>query len=184
MGVIDTAKSYIGKVTYVFGGDDLDGGKADCSSFVQTVFRKNGITIGRTTFDQIEQGTPVDKKDLQAGDLVFFQGTYATDGPSHVGIYIGGSQFIDCGSTGVRISDLNSSYWQEHYMTARRIPNTPVGDGAVTGNFSTGATATISSGGGSSLLGSIATFVTILLCVVGGFFFLSMAFGFTLNPLK
>ena len=183
MGVIDTAKSYIGKVRYVFGGDDLDNGVADCSSFVQTVFRKNGVSIGRTTFDQIEQGTPVDKKDLQAGDLVFFQGTYATSGPSHVGIYIGGSQFIDCGSTGVRISDLNSSYWQEHYMTARRIPNTPVGDGVVTGNFSSNATIT-SGSSGSGIFGSIAIFGLIILCVVCGMFFLSMAFGFSLNPLS
>lgn len=121
MSVVNTAQSYIGKVSYVFGADNLDGGQADCSSFVQSVFRKNGINIGRTTFEQINQGTKVSRDQLQAGDLVFFQGTYATDGPSHVGIYVGNNKFIDCGSTGVRVSDLNTSYWSTHYLSATRI---------------------------------------------------------------
>lgn len=126
MGIVSTAREYIGKVRYVFGADDLDGGQADCSSFTQTVFEKNGIDIGRNTEAQwTGQGTKVDKDNLQLGDLVFFKNTYNsnhTDGVSHVGIYTGNGKFIHCSSSkGVVESSLDSSYYQEHYLGAKRI---------------------------------------------------------------
>lgn len=126
MGVVNTAREYIGKVKYVFGADDLDGGKADCSSFTQSIYEKNGINIGRDTEAQwTGQGTKVSKDDLQAGDLVFFKNTYNsnhTDGVSHVGIYTGNGKFIHCSSSkGVVESSLDSSYYQEHYLGAKRI---------------------------------------------------------------
>ena len=52
MGIVDTAKSYINKVVYQFGADNIDGGVGDCSSFTQKVYEKNGISIGRDTESQ------------------------------------------------------------------------------------------------------------------------------------
>ena len=125
MGIVSTAKSYIGKVTYVFGADDLDGGQADCSSFTQTVFEKNGIEIGRDTESQwTGKGSNVEEQNLKAGDLVFFKDTYNsnhTDGVSHVGIYSGNGNFIHCGGNGVEESSLDNSYYKEHYLGAKRI---------------------------------------------------------------
>ena len=126
MGVVSTARDYIGKVDYVFGADDLDNGKADCSSFTQRVFEKNGLDIGRNTEAQwTGTGVKIDKEDLKAGDLVFFSGTYNsnhTDGVSHVGIYSGNGKFIHCSSSkGVVESDLNSKYYLDHYLGAKRI---------------------------------------------------------------
>lgn len=125
MGVIDTARYYIGRVTYVFGADDLDGGKADCSSFTQSVFEKNGITIGRDTEAQWTGiGEKVARNQLQVGDLVFFKNTYNSgkkDGVSHVGIYSGNGNFIHCGNDGVQESSLSSNYYSSHYLGAKRI---------------------------------------------------------------
>ena len=126
MGIVSTARNYIGKVSYVFGADDLDGGRADCSSFTQTVFEKNGINIGRDTQAQWTGiGEKIEKNELQAGDLVFFKNTYNsnhTDGVSHVGIYTGNGKFIHCSSSsGVVENSLDSDYYQKHYLGAKRI---------------------------------------------------------------
>lgn len=128
MGIVETAKSYIGKVSYVFGADSVDNGVADCSSFTQAVFKKNGLNIGRNTEAQWGKGTAVKKDDLKAGDLVFFRDTYPSgykDGVSHVGIYIGGGEFIHNSSNkGVTTSKLDNSYYKSHYLGAKRItPN-------------------------------------------------------------
>lgn len=125
MGVVDTAKSLIGQVKYVFGGGDIAGGKGDCSDFTEYVFAQNGFQIGGNTDAQYKHGTPVDKGNLIAGDLVFFKNTYNsgyTDGVSHVGIYMGNGQFIhNSSSGGVKVSNLNSAYYVDHWLGARRI---------------------------------------------------------------
>jgi uncharacterized protein YgiM (DUF1202 family) len=95
----------------------------DCSGFTYwVVLNTLGIDIGAGTFTQIDYGTAVQRGSLQPGDLVFFQNTY-TWGLSHVGIYIGNDQFIHAEneSTGVVISDLNSSYYSSRWYGARRI---------------------------------------------------------------
>lgn len=120
--VINKAKSYVGKVKYVFGAASPDSGKSDCSGFTQHVFKKAaGKSIGRTTLEQVKKGKKVAKKSLQKGDLVFFQGTYRK-GVSHVGIYIGSGKFIHCSSSGgVKISSLNGTYYVQHWMQGRRV---------------------------------------------------------------
>lgn len=179
MSVVSEAEKWIGKVKYVFGGDNVEGGEADCSSFVQYVFKKNGIDLPRVADDQSKVGTEVSKDQLQAGDLVFFQGTYDTEGASHVGIYIGNNQFIDCGSTGVRVSDLNSDYWSSHWYKATRV------DGSASANSSlTYGSSSSSSGIGGQAISGIAKFFMVLLSVVIGMFFLSQAFNIPINPLK
>jgi cell wall-associated NlpC family hydrolase len=116
--LIATAKTYMG-VPYVFGGESPTTG-LDCSSFTQLVMKKNGITLPRTAAEQYAQGTPVNKDDLQVGDLVFF--TTYKPGASHVGFYMGNHQFIHESSAAkqVTISSLEESYYTEHYIGARR----------------------------------------------------------------
>ncbi|AJQ28276.1 MULTISPECIES: C40 family peptidase [Pelosinus] len=116
--IIATAKTYMG-VPYVFGGESPTSG-LDCSSFTQLVMKKNGITLPRTAAEQYNQGTAVDKEDLQIGDLVFF--TTYKPGASHVGFYMGDQQFIHASSAAkqVTISSLDEAYYTEHYIGSRR----------------------------------------------------------------
>ncbi|MGI8475236.1 MAG: SH3 domain-containing protein, partial [Thermomicrobiales bacterium] len=95
----------------------------DCSGFTYwVVLNTLGLDIGAGTDSQIAVGTPIDQGNLQPGDLVFFQNTYAL-GLSHVGIYIGGGQFIHAEneSTGVVISNLSSDYYASRWYGARRL---------------------------------------------------------------
>lgn len=116
--IVSVAKQYLG-VPYVWGGTSPSG--FDCSGFVQYVFRKCGYSVTRTADTQYYDGTPVSYSNLQAGDLVFFVNTYATSGISHIGIYIGGGQFIHAASGGVKISSLNESYYSSRYYGACRV---------------------------------------------------------------
>ncbi len=115
--VTRTALRYVG-VPYVWGGTSFNG--VDCSGFVQAVFEHNGIDLPRTADSQFEVGRPVKMRDLQPGDLVFFE-TY-TEGASHVGIYLGGGRFIHASSSeGVRVDDLAMDYYASRYLGARRL---------------------------------------------------------------
>ena len=116
--IINMAKSFQG-VPYVWGGTSPSG--FDCSGFTHYVFLKNDITIPRTSSNQYyNAGSWVQKSNLLPGDLVFFT-TYKS-GPSHVGIYLGNNKFIHASSSkGVTISDLNSSYYAQRYIGAKRV---------------------------------------------------------------
>ena len=95
----------------------------DCSGFTNWVIKNvTGKEIWYSVDSQWGYGTPVSRANLQPGDVVFFQNTYKF-GLSHVGIYIGGGQFVHAGneSTGVHISDLNSSYYASRWYGARRM---------------------------------------------------------------
>ena len=116
--IVDVALQYLG-VPYVWGGTTPSG--FDCSGYVQYVFRQCGYSISRTATPQYSDGTPVSYSNLQAGDLVFFERTYATDGISHVGIYIGGGEFVHAGGGCVKISSLSESYYSSRYYGACRI---------------------------------------------------------------
>lgn len=116
--IIDNAKKLLG-TPYVWGGTTPSG--FDCSGFVQYVFRQSGISLPRTTTEQCKVGTYVSKSDLQPGDLVFLQNTYR-EGVSHVGIYIGDGKMIHASSSkGVVTSSLSTSYYTQHYHSARRV---------------------------------------------------------------
>jgi cell wall-associated NlpC family hydrolase len=96
----------------------------DCSGLVWYVFDQHGIRLPRTVTEQFQAGSRVDKGDVRAGDLLFFDtsglsGSHAT----HVGISIGGDEFVHApNSTGqVRVERLGSSYWSARFLEARRI---------------------------------------------------------------
>lgn len=111
------ASKYIG-IKYKYGGTTTKG--FDCSGYVQYVFKKLGLNLSRTTSTQYREGTAVAKKNLKAGDLVFFNTTGR--GVSHVGIYLGNNKFIHSGvSRGIQIVGMNDSYWGKRYIGARRV---------------------------------------------------------------
>ncbi|WP_096437543.1 peptidoglycan-binding protein [Alteribacter populi] len=113
--LISTAQSLTG-TPYVWGGTSPSG--FDCSGFLQYVFNQNGKSIPRTVASIHSASTSVSSP--QRGDIVFFE-TY-TSGPSHAGIYLGNGQFIHSGSsTGVTVSDKNTSYWSQRYLGAGRM---------------------------------------------------------------
>lgn len=93
----------------------------DCSGFTSYVYKHFGYTLNRSSKDQLKNGTPITKAELQPADLLLF----SRDGDvvTHVGLYIGDGQFIHASTatTGVIISDLNSNYYVNHYYAARRI---------------------------------------------------------------
>ncbi len=117
-GIVDTAYSYMG-VPYVWGGTTPYG--FDCSGFAQRVYADNGISILRTADAQFTEGIAVGRNELQPGDMVFF--TTYTYGASHVGIYIGNSQFIHAssGAGEVTINSLDDYYYNERFLGGRRI---------------------------------------------------------------
>ncbi|OQA19215.1 MAG: putative peptidoglycan endopeptidase LytE precursor [bacterium ADurb.Bin363] len=117
-GLVDTAYSYMG-VPYVWGGTTAYG--FDCSGFAQRVYADNGISILRTADAQFTQGISLSREELQPGDLVFF--TTYTWGASHVGIYIGNSEFIHAssGAGEVTINSLNDYYYNARFLGGRRI---------------------------------------------------------------
>lgn len=116
--VVSTALKYIG-VPYVWGGSSAAG--FDCSGFTQYVFKQHSYYLNRTAASQYSNGVVVNRANLLPGDLVFFERTYATNGISHVGIYIGNNQFIHAGNSGVAIASLNENYYASRYCGACRV---------------------------------------------------------------
>ena len=133
-----TATSMQG-VPYVLGGTTPRG--FDCSGFTQYVYRQSGITIPRTCEGQIGAGLIVSKDELICGDLILFTRTnHPTALVTHVGMYLGDGKLIHAGSAGITIVDLDSRYFTEHYLCARRVVPTrkvelkpPVGAAATEG---------------------------------------------------
>ncbi|WP_035382663.1 C40 family peptidase [Ferriphaselus sp. R-1] len=94
----------------------------DCSGFVQHVFDHSlGMKLPRTSREMSSLGDHIELHHLTPGDLVFFK---TTSKPfSHVGIYLGESQFIHAPRIGssIRIENLNVGYWRARYNGARRV---------------------------------------------------------------
>jgi cell wall-associated NlpC family hydrolase len=94
----------------------------DGSSFVGYVFKdKLGFLLPRKSTQMSRVGKPVNRDELQPGDLVFFNTMRLTF--SHVGIYVGDNKFIHSPSKGtaVRVDDLSSLYWDKRFDGARRL---------------------------------------------------------------
>ncbi|MDP3059131.1 MAG: C40 family peptidase [bacterium] len=121
--VVEMAKQFLG-LPYYWGGTTSYG--FDCSGFVQTICKMNGIHLLRDAHQQYEMGQSVAKDELEVGDLVFWS-TYRA-GASHVGFYIGDSCYIHAGSSkGVAINSFNpahDNYSEEldkKYLGSRRV---------------------------------------------------------------
>ena len=140
--LVDYSKQFVGK-PYVSGG--IGPNSFDCSGLIFTVSRESiGKQLPRTTKAIYNFCQEIDAKEREAGDLVFFKTTSSGE-VSHVGLYIGSSQFIhavsDGPNTGVIVSSLKESYWKSHYYCTRRYlpasnsekladttPNSPAAD--------------------------------------------------------
>jgi peptidoglycan DL-endopeptidase CwlO len=112
-GVVGIAMQFLG-TPYVWGGASPSG--FDCSGFVMYVYAQVGVSLPHNAAAQYGYGTPVDRSQLQPGDLVFFNGL------GHNGIYIGGGSFIHSPHTGdvVKISSL-SGWYSSTWVGARRL---------------------------------------------------------------
>ncbi|MDO8678970.1 MAG: C40 family peptidase [Acidobacteriota bacterium] len=104
---------------YRFGGTDPNG--FDCSGLVSYVFGQHGLTMPREAREQFKVGKAVPRDRLEPGDLVFF--STVAPGASHVGIAIGGDQFVHAPSERgvVRVDQLSTQYWATRFIGAKRV---------------------------------------------------------------
>jgi peptidoglycan DL-endopeptidase CwlO len=112
---VGIAMQYLG-IPYKWGGASPATG-FDCSGFTMYVFAQLGVSLPHHAASQYGMGTPVSKAELQPGDLVFFNGL------GHMGMYIGGGNFIHAPRTGdvVKISSLSEPYRVANWVGARRV---------------------------------------------------------------
>jgi cell wall-associated NlpC family hydrolase len=110
-GVVGVAMSEIG-TPYQWAGASPGG--FDCSGLVMYAYSKMGVSLPHSSYAMWNDGTAVPKDQLQPGDLVFFNGL------GHVGIYIGGGEYVHAPHTGtvVQVSSLDAS---GDYVGARRV---------------------------------------------------------------
>ena len=108
--VVDYATQFVGN-PYVWGGTSLTNG-ADCSGFVQSVYKNFGVDLPRTSYEQQNAGTEVSYEDAQAGDLICYGG--------HVAIYMGDGKIVHASNAkdGIKISD-NAAY--RTILSVRRL---------------------------------------------------------------
>ena len=112
--VVSYAYNFIG-TPYSWGGSSPSTG-FDCSGFTKYVYSHFGVSLGRSTYNQINNGVQVSKEDLQPGDLLFFG---SNNDPQHTGIYVGGNSYIHSPRTGdvVKVSPMTRG----DFITARRV---------------------------------------------------------------
>lgn len=118
--LVVTAMGFLG-VPYRRGGNSADTG-FDCSGFVKAMYENTvGLVLPRIAKEQAAATQPIDKRDLQPGDLVFFNTMRRAF--SHVGIYVGEGKFIHSPKPGaeVRVEDMGQSYWKHRFDGARRV---------------------------------------------------------------
>jgi cell wall-associated NlpC family hydrolase len=127
--VLSTVVDWLG-TRYYYGGTTRKG--IDCSAFTRMVFDNTcNVTLPRSAQEQYFYGVPVDRSELQFGDLVFFH-TRRRPYVSHVGIYLGDNLFAQASSHyGVTISSLESTYYNEHFIEGRRV----IPDGTTASNM-------------------------------------------------
>ena len=114
--VANYAYNFLGR-PYVYGANGPNA--FDCSGFTSYVYRHFGVSLPRTARSQFSAGSAVSRDNLAPGDLVFFN-TVGYLG--HVGLYIGGGDFIHAASSGrVKISSLSEGYYRTRYAGARRV---------------------------------------------------------------
>ncbi len=118
--LVGNAMGFLG-VRYKRGGNSAETG-FDCSGFVRAIYEQTvGLLLPRRADQQAATTTVIDKKELQPGDLVFFNTMRRAF--SHVGIYVGDHKFIHSPRSGseIRVEDMRVSYWQRRFDGARRV---------------------------------------------------------------
>ncbi|MFB7950044.1 C40 family peptidase [Kitasatospora phosalacinea] len=117
LGQLGTPYQWGGSCTDSHGADPM--GRCDCSSLMQMAYKAAGVTLTRTTYTQVNEGTAVPSNALKPGDLLFTTGTAAV--PEHVGMFIGGGLVVQAPHTGdvVKVSALAT--WQPLILAARRV---------------------------------------------------------------
>jgi cell wall-associated NlpC family hydrolase len=118
--LVVNAMGFLG-VPYRRGGSSAETG-FDCSGFVRAMYEQTvGLLLPRRADQQAAATQVIDKKELQPGDLVFFNTMRRKF--SHVGIYVGEGKFIHSPRTGsqVRVDDMSVAYWAKRFNGARRV---------------------------------------------------------------
>lgn len=118
--LVGTAMGFLG-VPYRRGGNSAEQG-FDCSGFVRAVYAQTlGLVLPRRANEQAAATDRIERRDLQPGDLVFFNTMRRTF--SHVGIYVGDGKFVHAPRSGarVRVESMDSSYWKRRFDGARRV---------------------------------------------------------------
>ncbi|MEN2329459.1 NlpC/P60 family protein [Lacticaseibacillus paracasei] len=103
--IASNAAKYIG-VPYVYGGTSPSG--FDCSGLIYYAAKEAGISLPRTSQAQSTLGSYVSVSDLKAGDLVFWGGVGSA---YHVGIYIGGGQYLHAPAPGQNVTIQSMAYF-------------------------------------------------------------------------
>jgi len=119
---------------YLSGGTTPAG--VDCSGLIQALYHRAGVNLPRTVADQYQAGRPVERNQLQFGDVLFFNRYCQTRGRGpilagilspgfgdevcHNGIYLGGGRFMHASPRGVFISRLDAEVWRVSFRGARR----------------------------------------------------------------
>lgn len=118
--LVVNAMGFLG-VPYKRGGNSFEQG-LDCSGFVRLMYEQTvGLVLPRRSAEQAAATQPIDKSELQPGDLVFFNTLRSAF--SHVGIYVGDNKFIHSPRSGgvIRVEDMRVNYWQQRFDGARRV---------------------------------------------------------------
>ncbi len=119
--IVKNAQRHLGE-PYVWGGT-IPGG-FDCSGYMQYIYKKEGVAIPRTAYEQSKVGKEVSRSNLRKGDLLFFLTDKSRGIPiTHVGMYIGNGKFIHAASKrqGIIISSFEKSRYAKLFVKAKRI---------------------------------------------------------------
>jgi cell wall-associated NlpC family hydrolase len=120
--VLEAAETRIG-APYRYGGSGPEA--FDCSGLVAYAHRQAGITVPRTAAEQFSKATPVERRELRPGDLVFFRLSGRDVG--HVGIYAGDDRFVHAPQSGghVRLASLEDEWYRQRFVGAGRFYAAP-----------------------------------------------------------
>jgi len=125
LSVVETALGAMG-TPYAWGGSSANG--FDCSGLIQYSFGAHGIALPRTSADQATQGVAVERDlaSLAPGDILTFSSGAGGTQVSHVGLYLGGGEFIHSATNGVQKSVLSATdpygkWWWARWVGARRV---------------------------------------------------------------
>lgn len=118
--VVAYAEQFLGR-PYVYGSAGPN--SFDCSGFTSYVYKHFGYSLNRSAAGQYSNGTPIDQSQLQPGDLLVWRAYGSSKTATHVGIYIGGNQYIHASSTGgcIKINDMDYASGSRYLVGVRRI---------------------------------------------------------------